>query len=75
MAKLVITIDEATLRLLKHRAQVNRRGVEDEAADILRHSLLPDREAIVQHLQTLHAQLQGRRFASSAELIREDRDR
>jgi len=74
MVKLVITIDEKTLSALQRRAQIRQRKVEEEAADILRQVALSDREALVQHLQALHAQFRGQRFEGSAELIREDRE-
>lgn len=74
MARLVITIDERTLSALRRRAQLKQRKVEEEAADILRQSVLPDREAVIQHLQALHAQFRGQPYESSADLIREDRD-
>ncbi|MEN3001570.1 MAG: hypothetical protein ABDI19_06975 [Armatimonadota bacterium] len=73
MPKLITEIDEHTWRVLERRARQNRRTVEAEVAEILRHAVREEREAIIQRLQQLHARLGGRCFSSSVELIREDR--
>ncbi len=76
MVRLTMTIDEQTLQALKRQAERHHRTVEEEVADILRRAVQTDREAIVQRLKQLHAQMGALSpDKSSAELIREDRDR
>jgi plasmid stability protein len=72
---LVPDVDDSLVRLLEQRAARHGRTAEAEHREILETTLRGGRESFITKAEGLVAELQGRTFTDSAELIRADRDR
>jgi antitoxin FitA len=72
---LVQDLSEATLTLLRRRAERHGRSLEDEVRTIIENSAQGEFAEARRGVEEIRAMLGGRRFSDSAELIREDRDR
>lgn len=75
MPELILRLDESTWQALQQRARRKQRTEAEEAAEIVRHAMLHEREVIIQRLEQLHQQLGKTLLSSSVALIREDRER
>lgn len=74
---LVRNIEDETLSALKQRAKTHHRSLESEIKDILGHAAEETRrvERFREEIRKLHARFGGKVFTSSADLIRQDRER
>ena len=76
MAQIIVrNLDDAVVDRLKARARTNDRSLEAEVRHILEQSAKVDMAQARQIVMERRKKLQGRKFADSVELIREDRDR
>ncbi len=73
---LVRGLDEKTVERLKERAKRNGRSLQSEAKRVLEEAAAPGREEIAAVFERWDKRFAGRKFeTSSADLIREDRER
>jgi len=72
---LVRGLTPETLKRLKARAQRHGRSLQGEAKRLLEQAAGADQEEIASILDYWKQRFAGRKFTSSANLIREDRDR
>lgn len=72
---LVRGMDEETVARLKSRARRNGRSLQSELKQVLEDAASLEGGEVAEMLKRWETRLAGRRFAESAELIREDRDR
>ena len=72
---LVRNVDPKVVERLKARARQHGRSLQSEAKILLERAAGIDPEEIAALLDGWRKRLAGRRFASSAKLIREDRNR
>ena len=72
---LVRGLTSETLKRLKTRAQRHGRSLQGEAKRLLEQASGADREEIASMLDSWKQRLAGRKLTSSADAIREDRDR
>jgi plasmid stability protein len=75
MDVLIEDVSEATIALLRRRAERHGRTLEEEVRQIIEASANGDFKEDRVGVEEMRAMLGGRRFSDSAELIREDRDR
>jgi plasmid stability protein len=76
MAQIIVrNLDDAVVERLKARARDNDRSLEAEVRQILEQSAKVDMAQARQIVMERRRKLQGRKFADSVDLIREDRDR
>ena len=76
MAQIIVrNLDDTVVDRLKARAGTNDRSLEAEVRHILEQSAKVDMAQARQIVMERRKKLQGREFADSVELIREDRDR
>ena len=76
MAQIIVrNLDDAVVARLKARARDNHRSLEAEVLHILEQSAKVDNTQARLIVMERRKKLQGRKFADSVELIREDRDR
>ncbi len=76
MAQIIVrNLDDTVVERLKARARENDRSLEAEVRNILEQSAKVDIAQARQIVMERRKELQGRVFADSVELIREDRDR
>ncbi len=76
MAQIIVrNLDDDVVIRLKMRAQDNNRSLEAEVRHILEQSAKVDIAQARLIVMERRKKLQGRKFADSVELIREDRDR
>jgi plasmid stability protein len=76
MAQIIVrNLDDDIVNRLKTRAQDNDRSLEAEVRHILEQSAKVDMAQARLIVMERRKKLQGRKFADSVELIREDRDR
>ncbi len=73
--RLVADVDDDLVRLLEERARRHGRSAEAEHRAILEDTLRRGHAATVARAGRLVAELRGRTFTDSAELIRADRNR
>ena len=72
---LIRGLDARTLRRLKARARRNGRSLQKEAKLLLEQAAGLGADGIAAMLDGWQQRFAGRRFADSAELVREDRER
>jgi plasmid stability protein len=72
---LVRGLDDETLKRLKARARRHGRSLQGEAKSVLEQAAGMNAEDVAAMLDGWKKRFAGRRFADSAALIREDRDR
>ena len=72
---LVRDIDPEKLRRLKARAKQNGRSLQSELKLLLEKAAGNSKEEVLAILNTWKERFAGRKFSSSVDLIREDRDR
>ena len=76
MAQIIVrNLDDAVVERLKARARDNDRSLEAEVRQILEQFAKVDMAQARQIVMERRRKLQGRKFADSVDLIREDRDR
>jgi plasmid stability protein len=76
MAQIIVrNLDDVVVERLKTRARDNDRSLEAEVRHILEQSAKVDMAQARLIVMERRKKLQGRKFADSVELIREDRDR
>ncbi len=76
MAQIIVrNLDDVVVERLKARARANDRSLEAEVRQILEHSAKVDMAEARRMVLETRRKLQGRKFADSTQLIREDRDR
>jgi plasmid stability protein len=76
MAQIIVrNLDDDVVARLKTRARDNDRSLEAEVRHILEQSAKVDMAQARLIVMERRKKLQGRKFADSVELIREDRDR
>ena len=76
MAQIIVrNLNDAVVDRLKARAHDNNRSLEAEVRHILEQFAKVDNAMARLILMERRKKLQGRKFADSVELIREDRDR
>jgi plasmid stability protein len=76
MAQIIVrNLDDDVVTRLKTRARDNDRSLEAEVRHILEQSAKVDMAQARLIVMERRKKLQGRKFADSVELIREDRDR
>jgi plasmid stability protein len=76
MAQIIVrNLDDTIVDRLKARARDNDRSLEAEVRQILEQSAKVDNAQARLIVMEWRKKLQGRKFADSVELIREDRDR
>lgn len=76
MAQIIVrNLDDVVVDRLKTRARDNDRSLEAEVRHILEQSAKMDMAQARLIVMERRKKLQGRKFADSVELIREDRDR
>jgi plasmid stability protein len=76
MAQIIVrNLDDVVVERLKTRARDNDRSLEAEVRHILEQSAKMDMAQARLIVMERRKKLQGRKFADSVELIREDRDR
>jgi plasmid stability protein len=76
MAQIIVrNLDDVVVDRLKTRARDNDRSLEAEVRHILEQSTKVDMAQARLIVMERRKKLQGRKFADSVELIREDRDR
>jgi len=76
MAQIIVrNLDDAVVERLKARARDNNRSLEAEVRHILEQSEKVDITRARLIVMERRKKLQGRKFADSVELIREDRER
>ena len=72
---LVRGLDDETVRRLKPRAKRNGRSLQGEAKRVLEQAAGMNAEEVAAMLDGWKKRFAGRRFADSADLMREDRER
>ena len=72
---LVRDLDSGTVRRLKARAKRHGRSLQGEVKLLLERAAGADREQLAALLEAWDERFAGRRFASSAAIVREDRAR
>ncbi len=72
---LVRGLDDETVKRLKARAKRNGRSLQGEAKRVLEQAAGMNAEEVAAVLDGWKKRFAGRRFADSADLIREDRER
>lgn len=72
---LVRGLDAETVKRLKARAKKHGRSLQSEVKMLVQRAAGADGEHVVAILQRWEGRFSGRRFSSSARLIREDRQR
>jgi antitoxin FitA len=76
MAQIIVrNLDDSVVERLKARARDNDRSLEAEVRHILEQLAKVDNSRAQSIVMERRKKLQGRKFANSVELIREDRDR
>jgi len=72
---LVRGLDDETVKRLKARAKRNGRSLQGEAKRVLEQAAGMNAEEVAAMLDGWKKRFAGRRFADSADLMREDRER
>ncbi|HXU47217.1 MAG TPA: hypothetical protein VN783_16950 [Thermoanaerobaculia bacterium] len=75
MTSLTVRIEEDLVDRLSERARRHGLTLEEEARSVLSEALLKDWSSFWEKAGRIQSRLKGVRFADSAELIREDRER
>jgi plasmid stability protein len=71
---LIRGVPDTVMAALEKRAAANGRDAESEVCAIIEQNLKPKDEGFWERAQKLRAELRGRKFTPSEDLIRESRD-